>query len=113
MKFGMYIRAPEPISTVYFTIPYQHSVSVCVPILSLLGNGLINCYPPFTARQQFGTHVPGATNTRNIRIVGRVIFYVVRVLSSERVSLRLAIYRQSVCLGAKPLEDHDQIFFPN
>jgi hypothetical protein len=29
-----------------------------------------------------------------------------------RVTLRLAIYRQSVRLGAKPLEDHDQIFFP-
>jgi hypothetical protein len=27
-----------------------------------------------------------------------------------RVTLRLAVYRQSVRLGAKPLEDHDQIF---
>jgi hypothetical protein len=28
-----------------------------------------------------------------------------------RVTLRLAVYRQSVRLGAKPLETHDQIFF--
>jgi hypothetical protein len=30
---------------------------------------------------------------------------------SERVTLRLLVYRQSVRLGAKPLEDHDQNFF--
>jgi hypothetical protein len=30
-----------------------------------------------------------------------------------KVILRLAIYRQSVCLGVKPLETHDQRFFPN
>jgi hypothetical protein len=28
------------------------------------------------------------------------------------VTLRLAVYRQSVRLGVKPLEDHDQSFFP-
>jgi hypothetical protein len=28
-----------------------------------------------------------------------------------KVTLRLTVYRQSVCLGAKPLEDHDQISF--
>jgi hypothetical protein len=31
-----------------------------------------------------------------------------------QVTLRLAVYRQSVCLGVKPLETHDQNFFtPN
>jgi hypothetical protein len=30
---------------------------------------------------------------------------------SESVTLRLAVYRPSVRLGAKPLEDHDQRFF--
>jgi hypothetical protein len=30
-----------------------------------------------------------------------------------KVTLRLAVYRQSVCLGIKPLETHDQKFFPN
>jgi hypothetical protein len=28
-----------------------------------------------------------------------------------KVTLRLAVYRQSVRLGVKPLETHDQIFF--
>jgi hypothetical protein len=28
-----------------------------------------------------------------------------------RVALRLAVYRQSVHIGAKPLEAHDQIIF--
>jgi hypothetical protein len=28
-----------------------------------------------------------------------------------KVTLRLAVYRQSVRLGAKPLEDQDQSFF--
>jgi hypothetical protein len=28
-----------------------------------------------------------------------------------KITLRLAVYRQSVRLGAKPLEDHDQNFF--
>jgi hypothetical protein len=28
-----------------------------------------------------------------------------------RVTLRLAVYRQSVCLGDKPLKTHDQQFF--
>jgi hypothetical protein len=29
-----------------------------------------------------------------------------------KVTLRLAVYRQSVHLGVKPLETYDQIFFP-
>jgi hypothetical protein len=28
-----------------------------------------------------------------------------------KVTLRLAVYRKSVRLGAKPIEDHDQSFF--
>jgi hypothetical protein len=28
-----------------------------------------------------------------------------------KVTLQLAVYRQSVCLGIKPLETHDQRFF--
>jgi hypothetical protein len=34
-----------------------------------------------------------------------------REVRSSRVTLRLAVYRQSVCLGDKPLETHDQHFF--
>jgi hypothetical protein len=37
----------------------------------------------------------------------QLLFFKVKV----KVTLRLAIYRQSVCLGAKPLETHDQICF--
>jgi hypothetical protein len=35
----------------------------------------------------------------------------VRVSVRVRVTLRLAVYRQSVRLGDKPLEIHDQQFF--
>jgi hypothetical protein len=37
-------------------------------------------YPPIVARQRLGKHVLTTTNTRNRRIVGRVISYAVRVL---------------------------------
>jgi hypothetical protein len=33
------------------------------------------------------------------------------ILARVRVTLRLAVYRQSVHLGDKPLENHDQQFF--
>jgi hypothetical protein len=36
---------------------------------------------------------------------------VVRVRVRARVTLWLAVYRQSLRLGVKPLEDHEQIFF--
>jgi hypothetical protein len=40
-------------------------------------------YPPIVGRQRLGKHVSAATNTGNSRrIVGRVIFYAVRVLKS-------------------------------
>jgi hypothetical protein len=69
-------------------------VSVCVTVLSLLVNGSVKCIPPFVFRQRLGKHFPAATNTHNnIRIVGRVIFYAVRVLPKrEYVGL-------SVCLS--------------
>jgi hypothetical protein len=55
-----------------------------VSLLSLLGNGSVNCIPPFIARQRFYEHVPAETNTcNNGRIVGRVIFYAVHALSKE------------------------------
>jgi hypothetical protein len=34
-----------------------------------------------------------------------------KVKVKVKVTLRLAVYRQSVCLGVKPLETHDQRFF--
>jgi hypothetical protein len=38
------------------------------------------------------------------------VWNTIRARESE-LTLRLAFYRQSVHLGAKPLEDHDQRFF--
>jgi hypothetical protein len=69
-------------------------VSVCVSLLLLLGKGSVKCIHNFSARQRLGKHVPAATNARdNKRIVGRVIFYVVRVVSKE--SKRLVLPRTS------------------
>jgi hypothetical protein len=66
MKLGIYIIAPEPIS-----IP-SISLFVCI------------CIPLIVARQRLGNHVLAATNTRkNIKIIRRVIFYAVHVLSKE------------------------------
>jgi hypothetical protein len=54
------------------------------------------CIPLIFARQRLGKHVPVAINTRkNRRIVGRVVFYAVRVVSKE--STRLVLPRTS-CL---------------
>jgi hypothetical protein len=82
----MYIMASEPITTAYFTNPSHQFVSVCVSLLSLPGNDSFKCIHPFGARQQLGKHIPAATNTRyNRRIVGRVVFYPVRILSKENL----------------------------
>jgi hypothetical protein len=72
-------------------------VSVCVSLLSLQGNIPLKFIPPFGARQRLGKHFPAATNTRNRRIVGRVIFYSVRVISKE--SLWVFLYIPLSLLG--------------
>jgi hypothetical protein len=41
-----------------------------------------------------------------------VLFFHLRVRVRVRVTLRLAVYRPSICLGVRPLETHDQIIFP-
>jgi hypothetical protein len=45
MKFGMYIMAPEPLSTAYFINPSHQSVSICVSFPSILGNGSVYTFP--------------------------------------------------------------------
>jgi hypothetical protein len=45
MKVSIYVMASEPISTVYFINPSHQSVSVCVFLLSLIGNGSVMCLP--------------------------------------------------------------------
>jgi hypothetical protein len=90
MKLGMYIMATGPISTAYFINPPPQSicVPVCISLLSLQGNGSVKCIPPFDAKQRLCKHVPAATDTRyNTRIVARVIFCAVRVLSKESLSV--------------------------
>jgi hypothetical protein len=53
------------------------------------------------------------SSPRTIRRVTVEVFYPAstRCNSRVRVTLRLAVYRQSVRLGAKPLETHGQISF--
>jgi hypothetical protein len=63
--------AAEPISTEYFINPSHQSVFVCIP-LSLLGNGSVKNVTAATS-----------TYTTTIRIVGRVVFYAIRVASKE------------------------------
>jgi hypothetical protein len=62
---GMYIMAPEPISTVYFINPSDQSVS-------------IRLSPVFVDRQRLGRQVPVATKN-----CWRRRFYEVRVVSKE------------------------------
>jgi hypothetical protein len=50
MKLGMYIMAPEPISTAYFINPSHQSMCLYV-------------YPPVIARQWLDKNVAAATNT--------------------------------------------------
>jgi hypothetical protein len=50
MKLGMYIMAPEPISTAYFIDPSHRSVCLYV-------------YPTIFSRQQLDKNVTAATNT--------------------------------------------------
>jgi hypothetical protein len=62
MKLGMYIVAPEPISTAYFLNPSHQSVSVS--LLPLPGKGSVKCILAFPARQQLDKkNVNAATNT--------------------------------------------------
>jgi hypothetical protein len=74
------------------------SLSICLSLLSLQDNGSVNCISRFGTRQRPGKHVPAATNTRNNRrIVGRVIFYAVRVLSNGSLWVCLCILLSLYC----------------
>jgi hypothetical protein len=68
--------APELISTAYFINPVHQFVCLYVHV----------------ARLRVGKNVTATTNTRNDRIiVGRVIFYAVRVVSKETRRLVIPI----------------------
>jgi hypothetical protein len=69
--------APEPILTAYFINPSHQSVSVCVSLLSLLGNFSGNCILAFIATQRLGKQAPATENKcNNRRIGGRVYLWV-------------------------------------
>jgi hypothetical protein len=59
-------------------MPY---ISLCVCI----------CAPPIVVSQRPIEHIPAATNKRKSRIVERVIFYAVHVLSNESLLVSLCI----------------------
>jgi hypothetical protein len=60
MKLGIYIMAPESISTTYSINPsHQSGVCVCVCV-----------YSSIVARQRHVEHVPAATNTKNKELLG-------------------------------------------
>jgi hypothetical protein len=67
-------------------------VSSCLSILSLQGNGSVNCIPHFIAKQRLDKHVSTQKNTGNIRrTLGRAIFYAVRVFWNESLWVCLCI----------------------
>jgi hypothetical protein len=84
----MYIMTPEPISTACFLNPSHQSVC-------------LYSYPPIVARQRLAKDVTAATATHATRIVERVVFYAVHVLSNE--SRRLGLPRTFVS-GFRGLE---------
>jgi hypothetical protein len=73
MKLGMYIMAPEPISTTYFVNPSHQSVG-------------LYAYSSVVARQRVGKHIPATTNTCN----NVTIF-------DPSSSIRSALYKSRVC----------------
>jgi hypothetical protein len=79
MKFGIYITATEPISTIHFINLSLQSVCMHVYLLNV-------------ARQRLGKHIPAATNTRNNRrIVEGVVFYTVHDVSKDSLWVCLCV----------------------
>jgi hypothetical protein len=84
----------------FFLSVYVH---VCISVLSLLGNGSVTCIPHNDARQRLLKHVTATTNMRyNNRIVGRIFFFVIHVLSKESLCVCLCIALQF--LGKKSVK---------
>jgi hypothetical protein len=79
MKLGMYIIAPEPISTVYLKNSSHQSVCLYVYQLSLLGNGSVNV----AGNGSIKTLSRHRIQIQQIRIVGRIVSYAVRVVSRK------------------------------
>jgi hypothetical protein len=83
IKLGMYIMAPELISTPYFINPSYQSVCLHVVPIIVARHRLGKKKNAFVATQRLRKNVTAATNTRNNRIIGRVVFYAVGAESKK------------------------------
>jgi hypothetical protein len=72
MKLGTHITAPEPISTAYFINPSDQSACLYVHLFNV-------------ARQRLGKkrYLGNEYTRNNSRIVERVVFYVICVVSKK------------------------------
>jgi hypothetical protein len=68
-KLGMYITAPQPISTAYFINPSHQSVCLYESM----------CISPIVARQRLGKHVPATTFTRDNKRTADGVSFVLSV----------------------------------
>jgi hypothetical protein len=75
-KSVMYIMGPESISVASYINPSHQSLCLYV-------------YYLYRFQQRLSIHVPPARNIRNGRIIGRVVFYAVRVISKEGLCIPL------------------------
>jgi hypothetical protein len=85
---------------------------LCALFVTALYQNLYNIYRDFMSRQACAA---GYALTHAIILKLRLVSWKVVGLTaakSQSVTLRLAVYRQSVCFGVKPLETHDQRFSP-
>jgi hypothetical protein len=74
---------------------------------------LVQLYPQASVFR-FSRYSIGVDAQKTPRLVVALLQYdaTVKVKVKVKVTLRLAVYRQSVCLGVKPLAIHYQRFFP-
>jgi hypothetical protein len=79
--------------TPYSINPSHLSISVCVFLLLLLGNILVNCISSYVAKQRHGKHVPESTNTRNNRRnIWSDVFCAIRALWKESLLVWVCIH---------------------
>jgi hypothetical protein len=86
MKVGVYIMAPERISTAYFINPSNQSVSLYM-YPPLVATQRLSKIPPTVARQRLNKNFAAAKNheytCNNRRIVGRVVCCAVSFVSRK------------------------------
>jgi hypothetical protein len=79
-------------------IPDSPKLEGQVPVYISLKNRVAQLYPQALGSLLVASYYSQGYSTQRVR---------------DRVTLRLAVYRQSVRLGAEPLDTHGQIFFLN